>query len=104
MRIIFIALASIAILLGLLFVILPMGNIAIIPSIVGVLFAGLAYIKSDGVQKKFPKVLLIIMSVLLVIGASKQFFVKTELAKDDSFEERVEDSQKKAIEELDGLE
>ncbi len=104
MRIIFVILASVGILLGVLFVILPMGSIAIVPSVVAVLFAYLALNKSSDSHKNFPKILMVIASLLIVVGVSKHFFIKTEIAKDNSFEERVDDSQKEAIEELESLE
>ena len=104
MRIVFIILACTAILLGIVFVVLPMGSIAVVPAVAGVLFAYLAFRKSEVGYKNPPKILLIIAVLLIIVGVSKHFLVKTEVAKDDSFEERVEDSQKEAIEELDSLE
>ncbi len=104
MRTFFIILSILAAILGIIFTVLPLENFAFIPIVAGIIFALLARKSSTENQKKFPKILIIVFSILLIAAVAKKLFIKNEIAIDKEYEERIEKSEEKALEELENLE
>lgn len=94
-------------LLSVIFTVLPLGTIAVLPIVTTLLLSFLTLKKSDTNSKKFPKTLLSIATVCLVVVLGKQLLVKEKVAKDVQFEQTIEKSKeenKKELEELENLE
>lgn len=107
MRKTLIILASFFTLLSIVFSALPLGTIAILPIAAAIILSFLALRKSETDNKKFPKILLTISAICLVIVIGKQIFVKEEVTKDAQFEQTIQKSKeedKKELEELENLE
>jgi uncharacterized membrane protein len=66
MRKLFIILAAVFAVVGLVFAILPMGSIAFLPIILAIVLALVAMWKSNDNQKKIPKWILVIALAILV--------------------------------------
>lgn len=107
MRKAFNVLAVIFIILSAVFAVLPMGTLAFLPVGLAIIFSGLAmYISEGTAAKKFPKILLIISALLLVVVAVKAM-MPDEVANDKEFEQKKVESKNedlKDLEELEGLE
>lgn len=100
-------LAAFFTILSILFSALPLGTIAVLPIVVALLLSFVALQKSDAAGKTFPKILLAVAAVCLVVVIGKQLLVKEEVAKDVQFEQTIEKSKeedKKELEELENLE
>ena len=107
MRKVFNVLAVLFIIVGIIFAILPMGTLGLLPVGLAVIFSGLAFIISDDAQKKFPKILLLISALLLVVVMIKAYAIPNEVAEDTQFEQQKVESNIediKDLEELEGLE
>lgn len=108
MRKLFITIASIFTVLGLLFAFLPLGTIALIPILISLIFAFLAFKKSiENNETKVPKVLLVLSLIALVIVIGKELAVKDEVVEDHQFDQEKVESKieaQKDLEELEGLE
>ncbi len=96
MRKLFLVFALIFIILGCVFVFLPLDTIAIAPLVVGFIFAILAFLKSDEAQKKGVKLLFVIGIVATIAIIGKHFFTKDEVIIDPQFEKTKIDSEKEA--------
>lgn len=106
MRKVFNVLAVLFIVVGIVCAILPMGTLALFPVGLAVIFAGLAFIVSEETQKKFPKILLIVSTLLLVIVMVKAYAIPDEVAEDATVEQQkttATDQDLKDLEELDVL-
>ncbi|HRZ97086.1 MAG TPA: hypothetical protein P5084_05980 [Paludibacter sp.] len=103
MRKLFIILSIIFAVLGIIFTILPMGNIALFPVGIAVLFSVLAVIYSKNNNKKVPKLILIASSVLFLSVIGKEVFIKDKVAYDQQFNEKKQESKQEAQKELEGL-
>ena len=104
MRKLFIILAAVFAVLGLVFAILPMGSIAFLPIIVAIVLALVAMWKSNDNQKKIPKWILVIALAILVLVTVKVVFVKDKVVVDQQFIQENVDSKEEAQQELEGLE
>ncbi|MET0760492.1 MAG: hypothetical protein ABWZ56_08735 [Flavobacterium sp.] len=107
MRKLFVVLASIFVVLGIIFAILPLGTIAFFPVGMALILGYLAFKKSEDNRKKFPKLILIIAALTLVVVIGKEIFLKDEVLADKQFDEKKIESKKEAqkdLEELEGLE
>lgn len=104
MRKLFIILAAVFAVVGLVFAILPMGSIAFLPIILAILLALVAMWKSNDNQKKIPKWILIIALAILVLVTVKVVFVKDKVVMDQQFIQENVDSKEEAQQELEGLE
>ncbi len=92
---------------GLLFAVLPLDTLAFLPIGLGLVFAFLAYRKSEGLQQKIPKWLMIASLVCVIFVIGKTFLIKDEVAVDEQFEKEKIETKKEAqkdLEELEGLE
>lgn len=104
MRKLFIVLSIIFAVIGIIFTILPMGNIALFPVVIAILFSVLAVINSKNNNKKFPKWILISTSILFLVVIGKEVFIKDKVAFDQQFNEKKEESKQEAQQELEELE
>ena len=104
MRKLFIILAAVFAVVGLVFAILPMGSIAFLPIILAILLALVAMWKSNDNQKKIPKWILVIALAILVLVTVKVVFVKDKVVVDQQFIQENVDSKEEAQQELEGLE
>ena len=104
MRKLFIILAAVFAVVGLVFAILPMGSIAFLPIILAIVLALVAMWKSNDNQKKIPKWILIIALAILVLVTVKVVFVKDKVVMDQQFIQENVDSKEEAQQELEGLE
>ena len=88
---------------SLIFVILPMGTIALLPT--GLALAGgiLAFVKSEPALRKMPKWLMITAIALFVVALGKVIFVKNEAEKDQVFLQEQIQSTEEAQQELEEL-
>lgn len=100
----FIILAAVFAVVGLVFAILPMGSIAFLPIILAIVLALVAMWKSNDNQKKIPKWILVIALAILVLVTVKVVFVKDKVVVDQQFIQENVDSKEEAQQELEGLE
>ncbi len=105
MRKLFITLATVFAVFGIILVVAPTEQMAFIPVVLTLISAFLALKFSSVDQKKIPKILLIIAILTLIIIAAKQFLIKDEVAIETETEkiQKVE-SQKQDVKELEELE
>lgn len=106
MRKLFFIVAALFAILGIIFTILPLGTIALLPVGLALVFALLAFKKSEDNQKKFPTLILIIAVLSLVVVIGKEVLVNDEVIADQQFDEKKIESKKEAqkdLEELEGL-
>ena len=104
MRKLFIILAAVFAVVGLVFAILPVGSIAFLPIILAIVLALVAMWKSNDNQKKIPKWILVIALAILVLVTVKVVFVKDKVVVDQQFIQENVDSKEEAQQELEGLE
>ena len=104
MRQLFLVIASIFTVLGVVFTFLPLGTLALLPVGIGMLFGFLALKKSDVKQAKWVKVLLVISVIALVFVVGKELFTKDEVEVDSQFEAKKLESKQEAQKELEDLE
>lgn len=90
--------------LGIVFTILPLGTLAIFPIVLAIIFAGLAFIKSDVGNRNAPKWILIIAILSLIVVVGKELLIKDEVAKDVQFEQKKIESKQEDLKDLEGLE
>jgi hypothetical protein len=93
--------------LGILFSVLPLGTLAFLPIGVGLIFAFLTFWKSETIQKKLPKWLMLVSLICVVFVLGKTFLIKDEVAVDTQFEKEKIEAKKEAqkdLEDLEGLE
>lgn len=104
MRQLFLVIASIFTVLGVVFTFLPLGTLALLPIGIGMLFGFIALKKSDVKQAKWVKVLLVISVIALVFVVGKELFTKDEVEVDSQFEAKKLESKQEAQKELEDLE
>jgi predicted histidine transporter YuiF (NhaC family) len=107
MRKLFLVLAWVFTLLALVFSVLPMDTLAFLPVGLALVFNLLLLRKSEGGQKKLPKVLLFIGVLCSTYVMGKTLLITDEVAKDTQFEQQKIENQKeskKDLQELEGLE
>ena len=104
MRQLFLVIASIFTVLGVVFTFLPLGTLALLPIGIGILFGFLALKKSDVKQAKWVKVLLVISVIALFFVVGKELFTKDEVEVDSQFEAKKLESKQEAQKELEDLE
>jgi hypothetical protein len=103
MRKILVFSASFFALLGIVLTVLPFGTIALLPIFLALVLAFLAFRISVLKQKMFPKVVLIIAAVSLLVVIGRDIFVKDTVALDKQFEKEKVESKKEDIKDLEGL-
>ena len=93
--------------LGIVFSVLPFDTLALLPIGLATIFAFLAFWKSNDLQKKIPKWLMMILLICVVFVLGKTFLIKDEVAIDTQFEKEKIETKKEAqkdLEDLEGLE
>lgn len=87
---------------GLAFTILPLGTLALIPIVLGIIFAFLSVLRQR--EKLFPKIVLlaVFLNLLTVIG--REVFVKDVVEADQQFENVKQQSEQEAQKDLEDLE
>jgi len=90
--------------IGIVFSVLPFDTLALLPIGLGLIFAFLAFWKSEGLQKKLPKWLIIVTLVCVLLVLGKTFLIKDEVAIDTQFEKHKTETKKEDLEDLEGLE
>ena len=103
MRKALVVLAFIFVILGIVFAILPMGTLGILPTALAIIFAGIAFIKSDTEQKNVPKWLLIVAGLTLVIIVIRSM-IPDEVQQDAQFEQKKIESKQEDLKDLEELE
>jgi predicted membrane protein len=104
MRKLFITLAIIFGVLGILFTALRMDSITFLPVGLSIILSVLAYFNSAKEKRKLPIILLIIGIACLLITIGEIVFVKDEVAKDSQFEKVKVESKKEDLKDLQELE
>ncbi len=106
MRIILISLAAITSVLAIIMAILPFGTIGILPSSIAICSGLVAYYMST--KQKKPKKLALLFTVIgvitIVTSSTKSLWIKDELAEDQEFIQKEEQSEKDAIKDLKEIE
>ena len=103
MKKVFNVLAVLFILISIVFVVLPMGTMGLLPTGLALVFSGLAFFISEDGQKKFPKWLMIVSALLLVIVVAKAM-MPDEVASDTEFEQKKIESKNEDLKDLEELE
>jgi hypothetical protein len=104
MRKLFIGLALLFAILGIVFAVLPMGTLALLPIGLALIFAFIAFIQSDINQKSLPKWILVVAGLTLIIVIGKVSLVEDEVAKDEQFEQKKVESKLEDLKDLEDLE
>ena len=106
MRKVLIILTFVFLVLSVIFIILPMGTIAYLPTALSLVFAVLAFLKSGKEKRKLPLWLMIVAVIFLLIVSGKVLFIKNKVVVDQQFkQEQIQSTQeaKQELEELEGL-
>ncbi|HMI05931.1 MAG TPA: hypothetical protein VK528_00180 [Flavobacterium sp.] len=104
MRKVFNVLAVVFIIVSIAFVIFPMDTIGLIPVGIALVFGILAFVIAESEQKKFPKLLLIISGILLVIILARHFLIADEVADDPQSEQRKIERKTEDLKDLEEME
>jgi EamA domain-containing membrane protein RarD len=104
MRKLFIGLAILFAILGIVFAVLPLGTLALLPIGLALIFAFIAFIQSDINQKSLPKWILIVAGLTLIIVIGKVSLVEDEVAKDEQFEQKKVESKLEDLKDLEDIE
>ncbi|WP_299220432.1 hypothetical protein [uncultured Aquimarina sp.] len=106
MRIVLISIAAIAAFLGIIMAILPFGTIGILPGIVALISGfGAYFISKKQLKPQKLSLLFLTIGVLVIVASgSKSLWVKDEVAVDEEFQQKEEQSKEEAIEELKEIE
>lgn len=105
MRILFSILGLIAAILAIILAILPLEKIALIPAILSLIFALIAFLIAKNEGKKLIKFTFVLALVAFAIIIYKNIFAgELQVKVDEDFIEKNEQSEEKAIEELENLE
>lgn len=102
---IIIILAAFSLLFGIIgFVLsfLPLGLISILPALLGLVFWAIAYFinKKSGEKSKILTIALVIAVLAILISAFSEIFIKDKVAEDQKFEEKIEQSEEEALDDL----
>lgn len=103
MRKLYNILAVLFIVISIVFAVLPMGEMGYIPVALSLIFSALAFFISDGAAKKFPKILLIVSALLLVVVAIRAM-TPNEVAADTEFDQKKIESKNEDLKDLEELE
>ena len=104
MRKLFLTLAIIFTILGIIFTFLPLGTLALLPIGVALIFSILAFLKSDETNKKITKILIAIALIAGLAVFGKQYLTTDEVAPDAVFDKAKVDTKAEAKKDLEDLE
>ena len=97
---------GICLIIAIIFTILPMGTIALLPTLTAIILSFVAVLKSNFKLKILPKYLLVISISIFLVIIGREVFVQDKVADDKVFIQENENSKQEAqkeLEELDGL-
>ena len=80
-----------------------MGTIALLPTILTLIFSVLAFLNSTGKQKLIPRIVLIIAILTMMVVLGKAVLVKNNVLNDKQFEQKKEENKKENMKDLEGL-
>ncbi|GAA4807312.1 FUSC family protein [Litoribaculum gwangyangense] len=105
MKKVFTILALIAAILAIIFSVLPISNLAIFPSVIGLLFVIIAFYlsKKSGDIKKIIQFIFLLIIMALGITTYKAIFMETKVASTKVLEATETKLEEEAIEELEDL-
>ncbi|AUC81100.1 FUSC family protein [Lacinutrix sp. Bg11-31] len=105
MRLLFIILGLISAVFAVILAVLPLSNFAFFPAIAALIFGVLAFIKTRGTNKPKHTIQLILLLTIisLVLATYKSINATTEVGDTEQLEQRAQDSEEDAIEELNDL-
>ena len=103
MRKVFIIIAIVFGIIGIIFSILPFGTIAFLPIIRAILSTLIAFLNSTERQKLLPRIILIFCFTNGLFVAGKVLLIKDKVATDQQFELKKEESKKEDVKDLEGL-
>lgn len=104
MKIIVNILATLVLILGIAFTILPMDTLAFLPIGITLILAGISYFVLQPKKQKWEKFILIISILLVLIVTFKALFIKDEVAVDKEFQQKQTEAEKQDIQDLEELE
>lgn len=92
--------------LAIILAVLPISNLAIIPSIAALIFGVIAFYlsKKTGEPKKIIQFAILLTFVALALSGYKAFFTTTKVANTDVIDAKEIQFEEEAIQELEGLE
>ena len=98
--------AIIGILITIALTIMPIGMLTAIPALITVLcgIILLKLYKKEGSNTMFPKVIIGLAIIGALVSSSRALLTSDKIAEDQKFEQRQKDSNKDAVEDLEGLE
>ena len=81
---------------------LPLGLISVLPAIIGLFFWFIAYLimKKSGEKRKIVLVAVTISVLAILISLFSEIFIKDKVAEDIKFDEKIEQSEAEAIDDL----
>jgi len=88
--------------IGFILSFLPLGLISILPAILGLVFWLIAFLVNNktGEKRSIVTTALIISVLAILISTFSEIFIKDKVAEDQKFEEKIEQSQEEAIDDL----
>jgi len=104
MKIIVNILATVVLILGIAFTVLPMDTLAFLPIGITLLLAAISYFAVPPKKQKWEKFILIISLILVLIVTFKAVFIKDEVAVDKEFQQKQTEAEKQDIQDLEELE
>lgn len=104
MKIIVNILATVVLILGIAFTILPMDTLAFLPISITLLLAAISYFIVSPKKQKWEKFILIISLILVLIVTFKALFIKDKVAVDKEFQQKQTEVEKQDIQDLEELE
>ena len=105
MRKLFIVLGIISVIFALVLSLLPLSNLAYFPAIAALIFGLIAYYLSNKNNESVKTIQLVFLLTIIALSISiyKSFFDTSEMGNTEGLEIREQESEEKAIEELEGL-
>ena len=105
MRKLFIVLGIISVIFALVLSLLPLSNFAYFPAIAALIFGLIAYYLSNKNNESVKTIQLVFLLTIIALSISiyKSFFDTAEMGNTEGLEIREQESEEKAIEELEGL-
>lgn len=95
--------ASIFMIIGLIFTILPMESFGLAALGIGITLALISIIIYKEKKKSFSKYLILVSLIIALVAIGKLIFIKDEVVKDKQFEKTIQKSQQEDLKELEGL-
>jgi|TARA_B110000014_G_C19959977_1_gene496795 membrane-bound ClpP family serine protease len=106
MKILTTIIAILGLIITIVFTIAPIGNLIIFPALITILSGLLLFknYKKENKSTKIPKIIIGIAILGALISFGRTLFTTDNVAVDENFEKRQENSSNQAIKDLEGLE